>query len=670
MVIKEDGWLTQFPCSGGVLLISIIRRRNFWVMLSLDVLLLGLAYMGAYWLRFDGGLDREVLHAFWVTLGPLIICMISSFLFFDLYRGMWRYTSVRDLANVIKGSLVGTVLFVAYLAMFHHFSGISRAVVVADGVFTVVAIGGLRLGIRLYFHRDPEFLEEISFWKRKRSGNGDQVRALILGTGPSAERLLREVMTQADPDYKVVGLVDTVGTTMGMKIHGMPILGSIEDLPEVISLYRADEVLIALSGKRACDIKTAIEKCTGSGIRFKVIPSITDRINGAVTDKIRDIQLEDLLEREPVELDMSDVSKDLEAKIVMVTGAGGSIGSELARQILTYNPSRLILLDNAETPLFNIDMELKKEARDTEVIASIGDIRSTKGLERIFKAYRPEIVYHAAAYKHVPMMELNPIDAVNNNILGTYKLASVSLRYHVRKFVLISTDKAVRPTSVMGATKRVSEMIVQSMNGNGTGFVVVRFGNVIGSNGSVVPLFESQIASGGPVTVTHPEVTRYFMTIPEAVMLVLKAGAMGKGGELFLLDMGEPVKIVDLARNMIRLAGLVPDKDIKIEFIGLRPGEKLYEELLIDGEGIVDTAHGKIKVYNNADGIDEEVLFEAVERFRLLVESSGDNETAINILKRLVPSYHIEEIGFVSIPGTLGASSLTESDAAHGEKKF
>jgi len=341
-----------------------------------------------------------------------------------------------------------------------------------------------------------------------------------------------------------------------------------------------------------------------------------------------------------------------------------------ARQILTYNPSRLILLDNAETPLFNIDMELKKEARGTEVIASIGDIRSTKGLERIFKAYRPEIVYHAAAYKHVPMMELNPIDAVNNNILGTYKLASVSLRYHVRKFVLISTDKAVRPTSVMGATKRVSEMIVQSMNGNGTGFVVVRFGNVIGSNGSVVPLFESQIASGGPVTVTHPEVTRYFMTIPEAVMLVLKAGAMGKGGELFLLDMGEPVKILDLARNMIRLAGLVPDKDIKIEFIGLRPGEKLYEELLIDGEGIVDTSHGKIKVYNNADGVDEEVLFEAVERFRLLVESSGDNETAINILKRLVPSYYVEEIGSVSIPDTLGVSSLTESDAAHGEKNF
>ncbi len=651
-------------------MISVIRRVNFWVMLSLDILLLGLSYMGAYWLRFDGNLDKAVLHTFWITLGPLIICMISSFLFFDLYRGMWRYTGIRDLANVIKGSFAGTLLFVAYLAMFHHFSGISRAVVVADGIFSVVAIGGLRLGIRLYFHRDPEFMEEITFWKRKGFERDGQVRALILGTGSSAERLLREVMGQSDLDYRVVGLVDTVGDTRGMKIHGVSILGSIEDLPDLINLYRVDEILIALSGKCAVDIRAAIEKCTGSGIRFKVIPSIAERINGAVRDKIRDIQVEDLLEREPVQLDMTDVSKDLKGKIVMVTGAGGSIGSELARQILSYRPSRLILLDNAETPLFNIDLELRKKAGDIEIIACIGDIRSSKGLERIFKTYKPEIVYHAAAYKHVPMMELSPIDAVNNNILGTYKLARVSLRYHVRKFVLISTDKAVRPTSIMGATKRVSEMIVQSMNGNGTGFVVVRFGNVIGSNGSVVPLFESQIASGGPVTVTHPEVTRYFMTIPEAVMLVLKAGAMGKGGELFLLDMGEPVKILDLARNMIRLSGLVPDKDIKIEFIGLRPGEKLYEELLIEGEGIVNTAHDKIKVCNNSNGVDEKALFEAVGQFRLLVESSGDNETAVNILRRLVPSYHMEEMGTTSISSAIANVSQNAADMDHDEREM
>ena len=336
---------------------------------------------------------------------------------------------------------------------------------------------------------------------------------------------------------------------------------------------------------------------------------------------------------------MQLVRAEIENRTVLITGAGGSIGSELARQICAFNPGRLVLLDNAETPLYRIDMELKTRSGETEVIPCIGDIRSRRGLERIFKQYKPEFVYHAAAYKHVPMMEMSPLNAINNNIIGTFKLASVAGRHHVNKFVLISTDKAVRPSSIMGTTKRVAEMVVQSMNGNGTRFVVVRFGNVLGSNGSVVPLFQKQIASGGPVTITHPEVTRFFMTIPEAVMLVLQAGSIGKGGELFLLDMGEPVKIVDLAKNMIRLAGLIPEQDIKIEYIGLRPGEKLYEELLIDGEGILDTAYNKIKVCNNFNGINDAVLYGAIEQFNLLLKDSGDKEAAIAILKRLVPAF-------------------------------
>ncbi|OPZ97349.1 MAG: UDP-N-acetyl-alpha-D-glucosamine C6 dehydratase [Bacteroidetes bacterium ADurb.Bin416] len=336
---------------------------------------------------------------------------------------------------------------------------------------------------------------------------------------------------------------------------------------------------------------------------------------------------------------MALVRSEIEGKCVMITGAGGSIGSEIARQIIRFDPSELVLVDNAETPLYRIDLELSGLNGPTMVRPCIGDVRSSRSLERIFKRFRPDVVYHAAAYKHVPMMELAPLDAINTNIMGTYKLASLACKYKVSKFVMISTDKAVRPTSVMGTTKRIAEMVVQSLGGGPTCFAVVRFGNVLGSNGSVVPLFEQQIAAGGPVTVTHPEVTRYFMTIPEAVTLVLQAGAICKGGELFLLDMGKPVRIVDLARKMIRLSGLVPDKDIKIEYVGLRPGEKLYEELLIDDEGVVDTAYDKIKVCNNSCPIDEDQLYAALERFKLLVESASDNEAAIGVLRSLVPAY-------------------------------
>jgi len=386
-------------------------------------------------------------------------------------------------------------------------------------------------------------------------------------------------------------------------------------------------------------IRFLLELCAGLDVRFKTVPTFIERINGDVARHLRDIQVEDLLEREPVRIDMNIVKEEIAGKSVLITGAGGSIGSELARQILNFHPGSLILLDNAETPLYEIHMELKDKKTETKIVPCIGDIRTLSGLGRIFRSYKPNFVYHTAAYKHVPMMEDSPLNAVNNNILGTYKLAKAACKYGTQKFVLISTDKAVRPTSIMGVTKRVAEMIVQTMNGNGTHFVAVRFGNVLGSNGSVVPLFQKQIASGGPVTVTHPEITRYFMTIPEAVMLVLQAGAMGKGGELFLLDMGSPVKILDLANNMIRLAGLVPGYDIKIEYIGLRPGEKLYEELLIAGEDVADTAYDKIKVCNNAQGVDEKKLYEGIERFNLLIKDSGDREAVVDILERLVPGY-------------------------------
>ena len=609
-------------------------------MLGCDIMLLCICYYSAYWLRFEGKLDATIKTQFINTIIPLICTMILSFFFFDLYRGMWRYTGISDLTNVIKGVTSGSLLFVGYLAGWYHFKGFSRSVILVDFVFSIVAIGALRLFVRLYYQRQPHFFHGIIF-RHKAQRNLRKV--LILGTGPLAERLLRELQGMIRPNHMIIGFIDADKSHKGMKIHGVPIMGSLDDIPDLVRYYEIDDILITLPETTGNKIKMLIETCSGQKVCFKVIPSLTDRINGAIADHLRDIKVEDLLEREPVKLDMTLVRNELEGKVVLVTGAGGSIGSELARQIMRYHPSALILLDSAETPLYNIEMELNRNSGHTKVIPCIGDIRAFKGLGRIFKQYEPDIVYHAAAYKHVPMMESSPLDAIHNNILGTFKIASIACKHAVEKFVMISTDKAVRPTSIMGATKRVAEMVVQTMNGSGTRFVVVRFGNVLGSNGSVVPLFEKQIASGGPVTVTHPEVTRYFMTIPEAVMLVLIAGAIGTGGELFLLDMGEPLKIVDLAKNMIRLAGLAPEKDIEIEFIGLRPGEKLYEELLIAGEDVVDTAYEKIKICNNANGIEEKMLYEGIERLNLLIKDSYDHRAALNILKKLVPSYKGEE---------------------------
>ena len=613
-----------------------LLKKNFWIVLLLDMTLLSMCYYCAHWLRFDGIINSFIKKHIFLTILPLVLIKVSCFFFFDLYRGMWRYVGIRDLLNVIKASIAGSLLFVAYLAMFYHFSGVSRGVLLADFILTIVFVGGIRLAIRLYYQRGQEFFHDIYFFRKTKK---ETKKVLIIGTGYHAESLLREVRDFGRFSYKVCGFIDMNLRNKGMKIHGIPILGSLKDIPQLVSYYKVEDILIADITINPKQIAEVIESCDGLGVHFKVIPSLSEWIENNIADNLRDIKVEDLLKREQVSLDMHLVRQEIENRVVLITGAGGSIGSELARQIFTFNPKQLILLDNAETPLYQIDMELRSKGKRVEVIPCIGDVRSRRGLDRIFNMYKPQYVYHAAAYKHVPMMELSPLDAVNNNVMGTFKLASVSSRHHVKKFVLISTDKAVRPTSIMGTTKRIAEMVVQSMNGNGTQFVVVRFGNVLGSNGSVVPLFQKQIASGGPVTVTHPEVTRYFMTIPEAVMLVLQAGSIGKGGELFLLDMGEPVKILDLAKNMIRLAGLVPDRDIKIEFIGLRPGEKLYEELLIDGEGILDTAYNKIKVCNNANGFNEKMLFEAIEQFNLLLKDSRDNEAVVEVLRKLVPAF-------------------------------
>ncbi len=619
----------------------MIWRKHFWIILSSDLALLTLCYYGAYWLCFNGGIDASINRLFAVTLIPLLACKTVCFCLFDVYRGMWRYTGINDLVNIIKASAWGSFLFVVYLAMFNHFFDVFKSVLMADALFTVVAIGGLRLFVRLYCQRESNFMTSLIF---SRKAEKLCRKALIVGTGSLAERLLRELSDSTATSYDVLGFVDEGTGHDGMMIHGVPIVGTLTEIRDFVAYRKIDDILIAVCDTENKMIKALVESCAGLDVRFKVIPSLQERIDANVAKNLRDIKLEDLLERDSVKLDMELVRRDLQGKTVLVTGAGGSIGSELSRQILGYKPRQLVLLDNSETPLYSIDLELNRGESETIIVPCIGDVRSTNGLERIFGKYKPDIVYHAAAYKHVPMMELSPIDAVQNNVLGTFNVASAANKHHVTKFVMISTDKAVRPTSVMGATKRVAEMAVQSMNGNGTQFSVVRFGNVLGSNGSVVPLFESQIAAGGPVTVTHPEITRYFMTIPEAVMLVLQSGAIGRGGDLFLLDMGEPVKIVDLAKNMIRLAGLVPDVDVAIDFVGIRPGEKLYEELLIEGEDVIDTSYDKIKICLGENGIDKVALGKSIKTLERLVNSSGDHDSVLNIIKELVPRYSSENL--------------------------
>ncbi len=614
----------------------LILRMHFWVVLACDIASLCLCYYGAYWLCFNREMDASVGHLFAVTLIPLLSCKIVCFFLFDLYRGMWRYTGINDLLNIIKASVFGSSAFVAYLAIFGYFSGVLKSLVVADAVFTIVAVGGLRLLVRLYCQREPDFMEGIMF---RRKVERSCRRALIVGTGSLAERLLRELVDTKTMKYEVVGFVhENVGQN-GLKIHGVPIMGALADIPALVIYNRIDDILIAVSDIENRQIVTVVEACAGLDVRFKVIPSLMERIDVSVTKNLRDIKIEDLLGRESVKIDMNMVRQEIEGKRVLVTGAGGSIGSELARQILGFNPQVLILLDNSETPLYSIEKELAGINAESMVVPCIADVRSPNGLERVFAKHKPEYVYHAAAYKHVPMMELCPLAAVDNNTIGTYKVASAACKHHAKKFVMISTDKAVRPTSVMGATKRMAEMVVQSMNGNGTQFSVVRFGNVLGSNGSVVPLFEKQIASGGPVTVTHPDITRYFMTIPEAVMLVLQSGTIGQGGELFLLDMGKQVKIIDLARNMIRLAGLIPDKDVQIEYVGMRPGEKLYEELLIEGEDVISTSYDKINICQGENGIDKEALYGAIEDLKRIEKDVASQDRVLDIIERIVPRY-------------------------------
>jgi FlaA1/EpsC-like NDP-sugar epimerase len=578
--------------------------RNFLIVLAIDVFLVAFSWYFAHLLRFNFDIPPDTAAVMSHILPVVLLAKIITFYLFDLYKGMWRYTSIDDVINIIKAGSAGSLILVTLMVFTHRFEGLSRATFIIDWILTLFFIAGYRVGIRVFYwlavkDRSARMGALRLFAIRTGKRHGTK-RLLLLGAGDCGEKIFREIRDNASLRYEVVGFLDDDEMKVGKQLHGVPVLGKTQDLGRIAESVRADEALIAVPSASAVQMRALVERCKKSGIPFKTVPGMGELIDGKVTVKaIRDIAYRDLLGREVVRLDEERIGAYIQDATVMVTGAGGSIGSELCRQICRFHPRSLILYERAESPLYEMDIELKESFSGVKINPVLGDIRDRGQLSKAFDAHRPQVVFHAAAYKHVPMMEVHPWKAVQNNILGTRNVIEISSLYRVGRFVLVSTDKAVRPANVMGASKRVAEMLAQSRNGcdiSMTRFMTVRFGNVVGSVGSVVPLFKKQIEKGGPVTVTHPEMTRYFMTIPEACQLILQAGAMGEGGEIFILDMGTPVKILDMARDLIRLSGFEPDVDIKIAFVGLRPGEKLYEELITRGEGIVPTAHEKIMV--------------------------------------------------------------------------
>ena len=624
-----------------------ILSKNIPLVLLVDLVLVLISLWGACIIRFDHAIPLFIAVNLKNILPLIVIIKLSVFSYFDLYRGMWRYTSVADLFSVVKAAFFSTLLIVSTVLFLFGFEGFPRSVFVVDGVLTVFLVSLFRLCVRFYYERlNSGFsFEEFSlanFWKIVVPSNGFCKKLLIIGAGDCGEKIVREIQNNPAVKYQVAGFIDDNPEKIGKKIHGILVLNSVEHLDSAVKRVGAEELLIAAPSATALEMKRIVGACEQSGLKFRTIPTMGELINGTVTvGSIREVSFRDLLGRKPVQLDQERVGASLNHKRILVTGAGGSIGAELCRQICRFKPESVIALDWAETPLFDIDYELKRHFPKVHSIPVLADIQDRVQVERVFKDHAPQVVFHAAAYKHVAMLEKQPWKAVMNNIFGTVNLSKVSKESCVERFVLVSTDKAVSPTSVMGASKRIAEIYVQNQNRCDTvcctKFMTVRFGNVAGSSGSVVPLFKRQIREGGPVTVTHPDVTRFFMTIPEASQLILQAGAMGEGNEIFILDMGRPVKILTMAEDLIRLHGYEPGVDIKIEYIGLRKGEKMFEELVSDGEDVLSTAHASIMVLNSKERSLDIIngSFAALNRFAL-------NNDGVNIMaefQKIVPGY-------------------------------
>nr|WP_319395226.1 nucleoside-diphosphate sugar epimerase/dehydratase [uncultured Desulfobacter sp.] len=623
--------------------------KNLFIVLLLDIILLCASFYCAHLIRYDFTIEQWFNISFLYLFPYVLGCKILIFYLFDLYRGMWRYTSLSDLINIIKASIFSTFILIAFVLFLTRFEHISRSVFVIDWCLTVMFIAGLRLFVRLCFE---EFTGKITLQDlkltllkifRKNAGKGRC--ALIIGAGDYGQKVCREFNENPSVKSRVLGFLDDDWAKIGRKIHGVPVLNEIERLGQTVKSTGAEDVIIAIPTLSAARMRHIVNLCKKANVNFKTIPNLGELINGKIdVTSIRKVEYRDLLGREPVKLDQKQIGQYLGGRRVLVTGAGGSIGTGLCRQICRYSPEKIILFERAESALYEIDLELKKTFQTVEVVPVLGDIQDKKELYKVFHLLQPDIVFHAAAYKHVPMLEGHPWKAVENNVFGTKNLIEVTRAFKCDKFVFVSTDKAVNPTNVMGTSKRISELLIQEgscIADCKTSFITVRFGNVIGSVGSVIPLFKKQIEDGGPVTVTHPDIIRYFMLIPEACQLILQAGAMGKGGEIFILEMGEPVKIDNMARDLIRLSGFEPDKDIKIEYTGLRPGEKLYEELMTDLENVVSTDHKKIMVLNT-NCVNMAVLNGKLDQLKAMAKVR-DGQAIRRLMMEMIPEYRPNE---------------------------
>lgn len=606
------------------------KNRKFIIV---DTILTVFSLYIALLLKFDFDVPVEYILFFKLNIIPVIVITILFNFVFNLYKHLWKYASIEELLSIVYSVTLSNIVFIIYSYFINYrvlenqYFRFPFTVHIIFWILCTVFLGGTRFIYRI----SGEF-------QRNAISDSNRIRLLIVGAGDAGAMLIKEIKKHSELNYDIVGLVDDDSTKVSRTINGVKVLGTSKDIPVIYKRNKVEEIILAIPSADNEVQKNILKICKETKCKLKTVPGIYEILDGKVNiSKIREVNIEDLLGREPVKLDINNITRYITNKVVLVTGGGGSIGSELCRQIAKFTPKELIILDIYENNAYDLQMELRHLYPKLNLKVVIASVRDYKRVSEIFDKHKPNVVFHAAAHKHVPLMEDNPREVVKNNVLGTYNVAKCSSDFYVEKFVLISTDKAVNPTNIMGASKRFCEIIVQALDKvSKTEYVAVRFGNVLGSNGSVIPLFKKQIAHGGPLTVTHPEITRFFMTIPEASQLVIQAAAIAKGGEIFVLDMGEPVKIADLARDLIKLSGFEPDVDIKIEYSGLRPGEKLYEELLMDEVALTSTEHKKIFVEKPMD-YDIGYLEESIEEFSRVIDK--EDEEIFRLMELKVPTY-------------------------------
>lgn len=596
------------------------------LLLSIDAVLINSAVLVTLLIRFSGHIPADYLYKYFISAplftGVTLVCL----LFYKIYHRLWEYASSDEALVIIKAVTLSIIIILAVTSLANLYF-LPRSIYIGSWLNLIAFIGGSRLLWR-------------AVRRHTREGNAPDAnrRVLIVGAGNGGALLAREIHNNPSAKRTVVGFVDDDPNKYKMILAGAPVLGYIYKIPSLVRDLSIDEIIIAIPSAEGRVIREIVQICKKTSAQVRILPGILRNSSLNLFRNLRQVQMEDLLRRQPVRVDMQQISPYINGKTVLVTGAGGSIGSELCRQIIELKPTHLIMVDNSENGLFEIESELQQRQLCVEIEARLANVVNQERMEQLFSRFKPQVVFHAAAYKHVPMMEKHPEDAIINNVNGTRVTAELSDRYGVETFILISTDKAVNPSSIMGASKRIAEMVVKDINRNSpTRFAVVRFGNVLGSRGSVVPTFMKQIERGGPVTVTDPAMKRYFMTIPEAVLLVIQAGVMAKGGEIFVLDMGEPVLIDDLARDLIQLSGYEPDKDIQIIYTGIRPGEKLYEELFTDREGLAATAHERIFISSKV--LDEKYIDLSKTINAMLARSIRGPQEVVKLVKDLVPEY-------------------------------